>query len=113
MVPVRKRARGRMSGEIGPQPPLLRRSGPASAHRAAIRIEGDEMPHSDVEAVPPFALVAGRAAEVREVTRRARRLVFVVTGSRVCQRFHASPRTVVGGAEADQRPSFVLEIAEG
>ena len=56
-----------MGGEVRLQPALLRRAGRAAVLRAAVRelvalrVEGDQVPAPDVEAVVALVAVAGRA----------------------------------------------------
>src|SRR5215217_4637691 len=62
MVPIRQRAVGRMRSKIGPEPALLCRAGAAAAgHLAAVRVERDQMPAADVEAVIALAPGARRS----------------------------------------------------
>src|SRR5690242_5460991 len=55
MMPERECAGAWMCRQIGAEPQFLVRSYATAANRGAIRIQGDEMPSPDVEAVVPPA----------------------------------------------------------
>src|SRR3954470_4710137 len=78
LMPVRQLAEAVVVPEVPAQPALLA----GAVDRRAVRVEGHEVPRAEIEAV-----VAERRmralAEVAIVTRRPRRLVLVVAGSRV------------------------------
>ena len=96
MVPVGERAARGMRGEILREPRLLRRARAAAADLGAVRVQRDEVPGADVEAV--VALAASPAAW-RRSSRSSRRAPGVLyswlpgTGRR--DRLHAAPRRVV------------------
>ena len=77
--------------QIGAQPRELRR---ALTHRH-VRVQRDDVPAAEIERVVPQPGGAGALAEVVEIRRRARRLVFVVAGSRVGARLVTAPGAVV------------------
>ncbi len=71
MVPVGEGAGGRMSGEIGTQPLLLRRARLAAAHRGALGVEYDNVPRTLVVGVVAFVRIAGSGTKVVIVASRA------------------------------------------
>ena len=109
-VPVGQDALVRVRREVGRQPQALRRSWDAAADIAAIRVERDQVPGPDVEAVPALALCSGGGPEVVEVAgrpciravaadrgrRAARGEVLVVAGDWVSDRLDATPCRIVG-----------------
>src|SRR3990170_1442040 len=113
MVPVGKRARRRMGGKIVPQPPLLGRALVAAADLIAVRVEGDDVPVADVEAVVALAAFARQGAEVREVAPRAGDVVVVVAERRAGDRLHPPPRSRVRPLERAQLPVLVLVVPGG
>ena len=82
-VPVRELARAGMGGEIGAQPRLLRRPGPAAADLNAVRVQHVDVPAAEVVAVVALRGVAGERAEEAVVAGGVRRHVVVVPGRRL------------------------------
>src|SRR5947207_14166931 len=92
MMPVRERARRPVRGEITAKPALLRRSLLAAADLRAVRVQGDEVPTTEVDAVVPASGRACRPPEVAEVARGAARLVLVIAARRPRDLLPAPPR---------------------
>ena len=112
-MPVRERAgRRRIGGKIRPEPLLLRRARAAAADGRAVRVERDQVPAAEIEAVVALRRIARCGAEVLVVARRSRGLVLVVPGRRTGDPLHASPGRVVRRAELRERPVLVLDVAE-
>ena len=111
MVPVGERAGVGVRGEVGPQPLLLHRPGGA-AHDRAVRVERDEVPRADVEAVVPLRRIAREGAEVLVVARGVGGVVLVVAGNGLRARPDATPRRVVRGRVLRVRAVLVLVVAE-
>src|SRR5581483_2659122 len=111
-VEERERARAGVSGEIGAQPLLLCGPGLAAADLRAVRVERDEVPGTDVEAVPTLTGRSGGESEVLEVPARAGRAVVVVPCGGARDRLHASPCRVVGREVVRVGATVVLVVAE-
>ena len=122
VVPVGERAGRRVGGEIGLQPLLLQRAEAAGDDDAGVvGVESDEVPAADVERVVAPARITGGGAEVAEIAAGAARgvaagaargLVFVVSGRRIGQCFHATPTRVVRLQERASATALVLVVAE-
>src|SRR6476661_3645857 len=98
VVPVGERAGPAVGGEVGPQPPLLRRPGLAAADLGAVRVQGDDVPAAPVEGVVAGGGGAGRGAEVAEVARGVGGVVVVVARGGVGARLRPAPaRGVAAG----------------
>jgi hypothetical protein len=82
MVPVGKGAAGGVGGEVGPQPALLLGPRVAAPDLLAVGVERDQMPASQIGAVPALARRSGSLTEEREVRGRLVGLVVVVAGPR-------------------------------
>src|SRR5205085_12538780 len=122
VVEIGDRARRRVRREVRAQPLFLRRAASAAANLAAVRVERDQMPRSDVERVVSLRGVAGCRAEVGEVacalTRRvavctAGRVVLVVSGCRVGDRLYSAPGGVVRLRKRTGAVAPVLVVADG
>jgi hypothetical protein len=126
VVPERQRAAGRVGCQIGPEPALLLRTGLATADLVAVGVERDQMPASQVEAVPALAGLAGPWSEEPVVAAGAGGLVVVVARSRIGPVAEATParqlaarelagRAVVGGgvAKGEDRPWPGVEQGRG
>ena len=90
-MPVRDRALLGAVREIGLEPHLL---GRAHVHRD-VRVQGDDVPVTDVVAVVAFARCAGGRAEVVEVPGGAGGEVVVVAGDRLGARLEPAPGRIV------------------
>src|SRR5687767_12781057 len=111
-----------MRREVGLEPLALRRRRAAAAGAAAVRVERDDVPASDVERVPALAAGSRSAAEVVPVTRRAsvgrvaagatRGEVLMVAHGGTGDRFHAAPARVVRLLEGAEPGAVVLIVAE-
>ena len=131
-VPVGEQALVAVRGEIAREPASLRARGLASARVAAVRVECDQMPLADVQAVPPLAWrpFLGGVGEVLEIPRgagiaavaagppafgsRARRNeVLVVADHGIRLREQLAPREGVGAEICLVAPAVVLRVSEG
>src|SRR5205823_12494748 len=99
-------------GEITAKPALLRRSLLTAADLRAVRVQGDEVPTTEVEAVVPASGRARRSPEVAEVARGAARLVLVIAGRRPRDPLHAPPRPGVREEVLRVRAVLVLVVPE-
>ena len=68
-MPISHGAQVRVGSKVGLQPFVLRRSCTASASISAVRIQGDDMPGSNVETIVTLSNRAGSRAKVLEVAR--------------------------------------------
>src|SRR5688572_31615846 len=103
---------------------LLRRSRSTSVRArpsvelVTVRVQGDQVPVAEVEAVVPLVTRTRRAGlptgpvEVVEVAPRARGPVLVVADDRVDDRLHTSPRRVERGLEVRRGTDVVLRVAQ-
>ena len=126
VVPVGEGAHVRMRGEVALEPLLLRAAVPAAAHEVAVRVERDQVPAADVEAVVAARLhVRGvgagggadpvedtRAVEVVEVTLCPRRVVLGVAEAGVGDRVDAAEGRLVDGLEVRQLAGLVLVVPQ-
>ena len=78
----------------------------------AVRVERDDVPGAEVEAVVALPGGAGRRAEVVEVARRVRGAVLVVADGWSRDRLDAPPGRVVRRPERRERAALVLDVAE-
>ena len=113
-----------MGGQVGLQPALLRRTGRAPVRGAApreliaLRVERDQVPATDVEAVvalvalPRRAVVHALTVEVVEVAPGIGRRVLVVADGRPDDRLDAAPCLVEHGVEVRQGADVVLSVAQ-
>src|SRR5919202_1460895 len=107
-----------MRSEIRPKPLLLGLAGRAASYLRAVRVERDDVPASDVEAVVALAAVSGRAARVPEavvvieVAGRSGRVVFVVPDPGVDDALDAAPGRVEHGLVLGERVVVVLIVTE-
>jgi hypothetical protein len=69
-----------MRGQIVPQPPLLRRALLAASDLLTVRVERDDVPVADIEAVVALPSFARQGTEVGEVAPRVGDVVVVVAG---------------------------------
>src|SRR5687768_5482459 len=116
----------RVSGEVGAQPFLFAGAGLAAANELASRIEDDDVPGPQVEAVVSLVWVAGRGPEVLEVAGGVMGVVLVVADGRPRAVLVAAPRRVIalgellrcarligGIAQKDYRPLVPVEEIGG
>src|SRR2546426_5329167 len=94
-----------MTAQVGLGPLVLCRAWT----RIDLRVQGQDVPGSDVEAV---VAAFGDRTEVREVSRCTLGLVFVVAGRRLRDGLQPSPRGVVIGVVIRKAPVVVLVVAE-
>ena len=117
---VGERALPRVLCQVLGEPGLLRAAFDTRDPRA-VRVERDQVPRTDVVAVPALPGLVGRRSEVVEVparvlaaVRATRVLILVVARNgpgHVLDRGRA-PRRVVGLVERGGAPTFVLDVAE-
>src|SRR6476646_9081741 len=112
VMPVSQRTHRRMSCQIGFQPLLLRRTSATTTYLAAIRIESNQMPDTNVIAIVSFCLITGCRAKVTVVTAGASRQIFMVSNSRTNDVFLASPAGIKGLLIFCQCSILVLSIAK-
>src|SRR5439155_20439859 len=91
VVEIRQDAPLRAGGEVRLQPPDLRRSRPIRDHR----VQGHDMPRTQIVAVVPLVTVARGLPEVIEVPGCGRRSVIVVAGYRPSPGLLPPPRRTV------------------
>ena len=123
-VPVREQTLMGMRGQVGGKPVVLRAPRSTAAGLRAVRVQSDEMPAPDVEAVPPLTGVSlvrcacvvapvARGVLIRAVaSRAAARQVLVVPHRRVCLREKLPPREGVRLQERLIAPAVVLVVAQ-
>src|SRR5215211_967361 len=113
VVPERQRAAGRVGGQIGPQPALLLRTGLATADLVAVGVERDQMPASEVEAVPALAGLAGPWPEEPVVAAGVGGLVVVIARGRIGPVAEPTPARHIAARELVGRAVVVDGVAEG
>ena len=115
VVPVGERAVGRVRRQVRPQPALLLGAGRAG-HARAVRVECDQVPCAQVEAVVALAARArgavGDAGAVEVVEIAGRGAALVVAEDRAGDRLHSAPRGRVDGVDPRRRRAVVLDVAE-
>src|SRR5215218_5817807 len=114
VMPKRECASSRMRSKIGLQPLLLSRPGPTASHLRAIRVQRDDVPGPDVEAVIALPTRAGGRPEVVEIPARATRgiEVLVISDSWTDERLRATPGRVEHLQVLRERVVVVLVVAE-
>src|SRR5439155_19142771 len=108
----REGARRSVPGEVAAEPALLRRAFLAPADLRAVRVQGDQVPRADVEAVVAPSRRPGGLPEVASVAGGLRRPVLVVARCGLRYRFHATPGGRVGQEVLAVRAVLVLVVAE-
>ena len=111
MVPISQRTLGRIRGQIGAQPQLLRRTRLTTADLCTIAVERDQVPNAQVETIIPFVRWAGGHAKITKITGRACGVIFVVACSRKSDRLELAPGWFIGFLELVQRAILILIIA--
>src|SRR5512138_409736 len=101
-----------MRCQVSFQPLLLRRTGAASAHLAAVRIEGNDVPGTNIVAVISFRLIPRGRTKVTVVAIRARSVVFVVSNGGADNILDPAPAGIERLLEFFQRSIFILSIAK-
>ena len=91
MVPISQGTLGRIRGQIGAQPQLLRGTGLTTADLFAITVERDQVPSAQVETIIPFVRWAGGQAKITKVTGGACRVVIMVACGRKSDRLDPAP----------------------
>src|SRR5438552_235005 len=101
-----------MKPEISSQPLLLRGSRLAAADLAAVAVQHDHVPGTQVVAVVALLRVPRRGAEVLEVPACSRSHVFVVADRRMSARFLTPPRRGIAVRELLVCPALVHVVAK-
>src|SRR5215213_5304408 len=109
MVEVGKGASGGVRSQVFLQPRNHRRVGTTTSYFAAHRVQGDDVPPSQVVGVVAFGLLPCCRTEVVIVARSTWRLVLVVTHARLGTRLEASPGRIVAIVELARREQNDLE----
>src|ERR1700687_216297 len=91
LMPKGECTSARLSQEIIVQPAFLGGPVVASTDLIAIAVERDDVPRAKIEAVVTARRIACARTEVGEVSRRSRRVVFVIAGRRVRDSLHFAP----------------------
>src|SRR5579863_8029523 len=94
-MPKRERASARLIREVVAQPSLLSGTFVAATDLIAIAVERDDVPRAEIETIVPRGRVACARTEVAEVSRRTRRVVFMVARRWIGDRLQLAPRQVV------------------
>ena len=111
-MPIRQGTQVGVRCQVRLQPLFLRRTGAATAHLAAVRVQDDDVPCADIITIVPRRRIARRGAEVTEVPTGARHLVFMVAHSRTDDTPGSSPARVKRLLIFRQCPVFILRIAQ-
>src|SRR2546423_8829357 len=118
-MPEGEAAGGRVGRKVRAQPGLLWRALGATDGAAVVaRVQRDEVPGPDVEAVVALVAIPGPAredidsVEVVEVALCPAREVLVIAGGREGDRLHTTPAELVGLREARVAPRRVLRVTE-
>src|SRR5262245_9364066 len=112
VVPVGERAARRAGREVAAEPLLLRAPRFAAANLLAVRVERDQVPPGEIEAVIARRRIPGRLAEIAEVPCGSGGAVLVVADRGSGDRLHAPPGRLVRGREGRRRCVLVLGVTE-
>ncbi len=113
VMPIRQSTVSGVRSQVFLQPGHLRRAGAASVNPQAGGVEYDDVPIAYVIAVPAFANLARRLAEVCEVVGSVVNFVFVVAGGRADAVLKPPPGGIKTGLELIQGRVFIDVVTGG
>ena len=79
VMPIGQCTHAGVSRQVRFQPLLLRRTGATSTHLATIRVQGNQMPGTDVITIVTFGAVASRGTEIIVVTAKLIHFTYTLT----------------------------------
>src|SRR5260370_31903212 len=95
------------------EPAFLRRAKTATAHMRAVGIEGNQVPRADLIAVVPLPGRPRHGAEIREISGRVGRPIFVIPDRGVGDGLVAPPCGVIRPEEHADATTLVLGVSQG